>query len=62
MSATVADWLGILDGLFPPGLAEAWDNVGLQVGDRSWEADRVLVALDPTPEVVGEAIGDGCGL
>jgi dinuclear metal center YbgI/SA1388 family protein len=62
MSATVADWLGILDGLFPPGLAEAWDNVGLQVGDRSWEADRVMVALDPTPGVIGEAIGGGCGL
>jgi dinuclear metal center YbgI/SA1388 family protein len=62
MSATVADWLRILDGLFPPGLAEPWDNVGLQVGDRSWEADRVMVALDPTLEVIGEAIGAGCGL
>jgi dinuclear metal center YbgI/SA1388 family protein len=62
MSATVGDWLRILDGLFPSGLAEAWDNVGLQVGDRSWEADRVMVALDPTPEVIGEAIGHGSGL
>lgn len=62
MSATVADWLGILDGFFPPWLAEEWDNVGMQVGDRSWSADRVLVALDPTPEVIGEAAERGCGL
>lgn len=62
MSATVGDWQRILDGLFPPGLAEPWDNVGLQVGDRSWEAERVMVALDPTAEVMDEAIGDGCGL
>src|SRR3989337_725296 len=61
MSATVADWLGILDGLFPPDLAEAWDNVGLQVGDRSWEAGRALVALEPPPGGVGEASGEGGG-
>lgn len=62
MSAAVADWMRVLDGLFPPVLAEAWDNVGLQVGDRSWEADRVMVALDPTPGVIREALEGGCGL
>src|ERR671919_679542 len=59
---TVDQWLRILDGLFPPALAESWDNVGLQVGDRSWEAGRVLVALDPTGGVIGEAVEAGCGL
>jgi dinuclear metal center YbgI/SA1388 family protein len=36
----------------------AWerDNVGLQVGRRSQSIKSVLVALDVTPEVVGEAI------
>jgi dinuclear metal center YbgI/SA1388 family protein len=62
MSATVADWIRILDGLFPPDLAEPWDNVGLQVGDRSWGADRVMVALDPTPGVIREAVEGSCGL
>jgi dinuclear metal center YbgI/SA1388 family protein len=62
MSATVGHWQTILDGFFPPGLAEPWDNVGLQVGDRSWEAERIMVALDPTLEVIAEAIGSGCGL
>lgn len=62
MGVTVGDWLRILDGFFPPALAEPWDNVGLQVGDRAWEADRVLVALDPTPEVIAEAVEGGSGL
>jgi len=62
MSPTVDDWLNILHGFFPPALAEDWDSVGLQAGDRSWAADRVLVALDPTLEVVREAAERGCGL
>jgi dinuclear metal center YbgI/SA1388 family protein len=56
------DWLTLLDGWYPPSSAEEWDNVGLQVGGRSWPADRVLVALDPTVGVVGEASDKGCGL
>ena len=62
MTATVGDWMRVLDGLYPPALAEPWDNVGLQVGDRSWEADRIMVALDPTHEVITEAIEDRRGL
>lgn len=61
-SPTAADWIAALDELFPPSWAEAWDNVGLQVGDRSSPAPRVLVALDPTTEVVREAVERGCGL
>ncbi len=36
----------------------AWerDNVGLQIGRRSRKVKNVLVALDVTPEIVGEAI------
>jgi dinuclear metal center YbgI/SA1388 family protein len=60
--ATVDHWIRILDGFFPPALAEDWDNVGLQVGDTSWPADLALVALDPTPEVVEEAVAKRCGL
>jgi dinuclear metal center YbgI/SA1388 family protein len=62
MSPAVGDWLKVLDGFFPPSLAEPWDNVGLQVGDRSWPADRVMVALDPTLDVIREAAERGCGL
>jgi dinuclear metal center YbgI/SA1388 family protein len=59
---TVGDWLAVLESLYPASWAEDWDSTGLQVGDRSWEAPRVLVALDPTPEVVAEARDRGCGL
>ncbi|MGH2661869.1 MAG: Nif3-like dinuclear metal center hexameric protein [Actinomycetota bacterium] len=62
MGAIVSDWLELLDRRFPPSWAEEWDNPGLQVGDRSWPADRALVALDPLPEVVGEAARRGCGI
>jgi dinuclear metal center YbgI/SA1388 family protein len=62
MSPAVGDWLHVLDGFFPSSLAEPWDNVGLQVGDRSWAAEGVLVALDPTIEVIREAAERGCGL
>ena len=44
-----------VEGLAPASLAEDWDNVGLQVGDPDAEANRVLVALTPLPEVFDEA-------
>lgn len=45
-AARVQDLLGLLHGLYPPELAEEWDNVGLQVGDPVAPVERVLVALD----------------
>jgi dinuclear metal center YbgI/SA1388 family protein len=59
---TVGDWLAVLDRVYPSSWAEGWDSTGLQVGDRSWEVSRVLVALDPTRGVVAEAGERGCGL
>jgi dinuclear metal center YbgI/SA1388 family protein len=60
---TVAgDWLRLLDEWYPPSWAEEWDNSGLQVGDRSWPAEQVLVTLDPTPDVIAETADRGCGL
>lgn len=62
MGTSVGGWLDLLDGWYPPSWAEDWDNSGLQVGDRAWDADRALVALDPTVEVIREAAARGCGL
>lgn len=59
---TVGDWLDVLDRMYPPTWAEDWDSTGLQVGNRSWEVSRVLLALDPTAAVVAEAADRGCGL
>ncbi len=55
MAVTVADIIRRMEKLAPTGLAEKWDNVGLQVGQMSWSVDRVSVALDPLPQVVDAA-------
>ena len=52
---TVKDLLETLDKIAAFGLAEQWDNVGLMVGDPDQQIQGVLVALDPTEEVLAEA-------
>ena len=47
---------------FPPGYAEDWDAVGLVCGDLAATVDRVHFAVDPTPEVVEEALAAGADL
>lgn len=46
----------------PPGLAESWDNPGLQVGDPTIEVSRIMVALDATPVVIQSALTSSCQL
>jgi dinuclear metal center YbgI/SA1388 family protein len=55
MTAAVSDIIELMDHIAPPCLAEEWDNVGLQVGDRRWTVRRVGVALDAGLEVVNAA-------
>jgi dinuclear metal center YbgI/SA1388 family protein len=52
---TVKDLLEILEGIAPVGLAEQWDNVGLMIGKPDQEVTGLLLALDPTEEVLAEA-------
>lgn len=52
----------LLAELAPLALAEAWDNVGLLVGDRQQPVARVMVCLTVTPSVVREAIARGVDL
>lgn len=42
------DFIGIINQLYPPDLAEEWDNVGLQVGEPGSRIERIMTALDPT--------------
>ena len=49
------DLLTVLDGIAPFDTAEPWDNTGLMVGDTLREVRSVLVALDPSTEVIQEA-------
>jgi dinuclear metal center YbgI/SA1388 family protein len=52
---TVKDLLKALDEIAAFGLAEQWDNVGLMLGSPSQTIKGILVALDPTEEVLAEA-------
>jgi len=51
-ATTVSDIIRIMETLAPSRLAEEWDNVGLQVGQRDWPVKKVWVALDPAVNVV----------
>jgi dinuclear metal center YbgI/SA1388 family protein len=55
----VAQITEAVERIAPLALAEEWDNCGLQAGDQGAEANRVLVALTPLPEVFDEAEDKG---
>ena len=57
-----ADLVGIINKIAPVSLAEAWDNPGLQIGDPAAEVSRIMVALDPTPDVIDSALDSSCQL
>ena len=50
------DILAYLGRFAPWELAEPWDNVGLMIGSPGQEVTGVLIALDPTLQVLEEAI------
>jgi dinuclear metal center YbgI/SA1388 family protein len=56
-SLRLGEIVRLLDRRFPPGTAEAWDAVGLVVGDPAAEVRRVLFAVDPVAATVREALG-----
>ncbi len=53
---TVAKISAFLEQFAPTRLAEDWDNVGLLVGDRNRDVDRVMTCLTVTPASAGEAV------
>jgi dinuclear metal center YbgI/SA1388 family protein len=58
----LADVLAALDARYDPALAEPWDAVGLVCGDPAEPVRRVLFAIDPTSEIVDEALEIGADL
>ncbi len=54
-NTTVADIISAMETIAPSGLAEKWDNSGLQVGDTTWAVKKIGIALDPLPEIVKAA-------
>ncbi|MDR2722195.1 MAG: Nif3-like dinuclear metal center hexameric protein [Cellulomonadaceae bacterium] len=59
---TLRETVNILDTLYPPHTAEAWDAVGLIAGDPSTPIHKILFAVDPVATVVDEAIEWGANL
>ena len=57
MSVKLNTVIEALERIAPPGLAEAWDNVGLLIEpSRARRAGRVLLTIDLTEPVLDEAI------
>jgi dinuclear metal center YbgI/SA1388 family protein len=61
-SMQLQDIVDVLEQLAPPELAESWDNVGLLLGDRKADVDRILTCLTLTPDVAEEAVRSGAQL
>lgn len=64
MAVPVGTLIGLMEGIAPRRLALEGDRerVGLAVGSPESLVQRVMVALDPTPEAVAEAMATGAGL
>lgn len=52
---TLREVVAALERLYPPEHAQSWDRVGLVAGDLDQPVGRVLLAVDPTLEVIAEA-------
>lgn len=56
MSVQLRDVTGLMDQWYPPALASEWDAVGLVCGEPEQPVHRVMLAVDPAPTVVEEAL------
>ena len=52
----------IMNSKYPTKSAEAWDNVGLLIGNKNQEVKKVVIALDLTSEVFEKALDEGAEL
>jgi putative NIF3 family GTP cyclohydrolase 1 type 2 len=58
-SFTVQNFIDILDDIAPFSQAAEWDNVGLMLGDPRQQISGILLGLDPTPDLLDQAIKRG---
>ena len=61
-AATLGTILLAVEELWPESLAEEWDEVGLVAGHPAAEVTKILFAVDPTLEVIEEAVDWGAEL
>lgn len=55
----VADIVNHIESYIPKHLAENYDNVGLLVGEMDMPVEKVYLSLDPTLDVIDDAISKG---
>jgi len=56
MTVHLRDLTALMDRWYPPALASDWDAVGLVCGEPGQPVPRVMLAVDPAPAVVEEAL------
>ncbi|MGB8385945.1 MAG: Nif3-like dinuclear metal center hexameric protein, partial [Dermatophilaceae bacterium] len=61
-TATLRDVVDVLEAMYPPATALAWDQVGLVTGDLGQPVRLVHLAVDPTIAVIDEAVAAGADL
>lgn len=62
MNMKVGEILNYINEFAPWGYAENWDNVGLMLGSRQTEINKILLCMDVTSKVIKEAISYEAGL
>lgn len=55
----VKDLIAYLEDTAPPSLAASWDKSGVQVASSAPQVQTLCVALDPTPDIVQQAVDLG---
>ncbi|MFU2210038.1 Nif3-like dinuclear metal center hexameric protein [Solidesulfovibrio sp. C21] len=55
----VNDLIGVIERTAVPARAASWDRSGVQIAGSLADCDKLAVALDPTPSMVGEALAWG---
>ncbi|MGB3593715.1 MAG: Nif3-like dinuclear metal center hexameric protein [Ornithinimicrobium sp.] len=61
-SVPLRDVVAVLERLYPPQTAQSWDHVGLVTGDPEQPVHRILLAVDPTAQVISQAQEHGYDL
>ncbi|TKV29939.1 Nif3-like dinuclear metal center hexameric protein [Arthrobacter sp. NamB2] len=62
VAPTVGDVLLAIEELWPESLAEGWDAVGLVAGRSENRVEKILFTVDPTAEVLDEALAWGAAM
>jgi dinuclear metal center YbgI/SA1388 family protein len=56
------DIASVIEGFAPLSIQEEWDNSGLCIGSPDQEIHGVMIGFDCTPELIDEAVENGCDM